>query len=121
MTHLSRKERFSFRNYGLRRAALSELTFFSLCIFVRYRSATPCLLTCSVLERLSITETRASSSSTTFLPGLLWRAYRFATSLRHSAFVAFMSLYFPGHPNKQHTTYGTIPEMWKHCVAFVTR
>src|SRR3954447_21393916 len=59
-SHLSRKERISFRNYGLRRAALNELTFFSLCIFVRYRSATPFLLTGSVLERLSITETRAS-------------------------------------------------------------
>src|SRR3954470_14959466 len=55
---LSRKERISFRNYDLRRAALNELTFFSLCIFVRYRSATPCLLFGSVLERLSITETR---------------------------------------------------------------
>src|SRR3954447_2187450 len=62
MPLLSRKERISFRNYDLRRAALNELTFFSLCIFVRHRSATPCPLIGSALERPSITETRVKGS-----------------------------------------------------------
>src|SRR3954447_16298002 len=73
MPLLSRKERISFRNYDLRRAALNELTFFSLCIFVRYRSATPWLLIGSILEHMSIIETRvhngASASRDAAAPG----------------------------------------------------